>query len=104
MKIKIKKKNWKVTKQKRVKQDKSMHKTRLTQNMEAKHTSNAIKKKEKEKWLNNLESFSFHILEKPFHLANPWTDSEGEELKPFKFERNIRALRRSPKGVKEDGN
>ena len=99
-----KKKNWKVTKQKHVKQDKSMHKTRLTQNMKAKHISNAIKKKEKEKWLNNLEPFSFHTLEKPFRLANPWTDGEGEELKPFKFERNMRALRRSPKGVKEDGN
>ena len=40
MKNKIKQ-NWKVSKQKHVKQDKAMHKTRLTQNMKVKHTSNA---------------------------------------------------------------
>ena len=26
----------------------------------------------------------------------------GKELKPFKFERNMRALRRSPRGARED--
>ena len=46
MKNKIKQ-NWKVTKQKHVKQDKSMHETRLTQNMKAKHTSNAKTKTRK---------------------------------------------------------
>ena len=56
------------------------------------------------KWLNHLEPFSFHTLEEPFRWANPWSGAEGEELKPFKFERNIRALRRSPRGGKEDGN
>ena len=65
------------------------------------------KKQEREKdkkWLNHLEPFSFHTLEEPFRLANPWSGSEGEELKPFKFERNMRALRRSLRGAKEDGN
>ena len=59
---------------------------------------------EREKWQNHLESFSFHTLEEPFRLANPWSDCEGEELKLFKFERNMRALRRFPIRAKEDGN
>ena len=54
--------------------NKVMHKTRLTQNNKAKHTSNAKQKYEEERenkrW-NNLEPFSFHTLEEPFHLANP---------------------------------
>ena len=92
---------------------KTMHKTKLTQNKKAKHTSNAKTKTRKRKrerererkmWLNHLELFSFHNLEEPFRLANPWSGDEGEELKPFKFERNMRALRRSPRGAKEDGN
>ena len=56
------------------------------------------------KWQNHLEPFSFHTLEEPFHLANPRSSSEGEELKPFKFERNMKALRGSPRETKEDGN
>ena len=48
MKNKIKH-NLKVTKQKHVKQDKAMHKTRLTQNNKVRHTSNAIKKRDREK-------------------------------------------------------
>ena len=51
---------------------------------------------------NHLESFSFHTLEEPFFWLNPWTDGEGEELKPFKFDRNMRALRRSLRGARED--
>ena len=89
---------------KHVKQDKEMHKTRLTQNNKVRHTSNAIKKREREKWINHLKPFSFYTLKEPFYLVNPWFDSEGEELKPFKFERNMRVLRRSPRGEKEDGN
>ena len=85
--------------------NKAMHKTRLTQNNKAKHTSNVNKNKKRreKKWQNHLEPFSFHTLEEPFSLANPWSGGEGEELKPFKFERNIRALRRSPRRAKEDG-
>ena len=84
-----------------------MHKTRLTQNSKAKHTSNPKRKQEGErekKWQNHLEPFSFHTLEEPFHLANPWFGGEGEELKLFRFERNMKALRRSPREAKEDGN
>ena len=58
----------------------------------------------KKKWHNHLEPFSFHTLEEPFCLANPWSGGEGGELKLFKFERNMRALRRSLRGAKEDGN
>ena len=98
----------KTNKQKHVKQIKAMHKIRLTQNMKAKHTSNAKTKtrrgERESKWQNHLEPFSFHILEDPFCLADPWSGGEGEELKSFKFERNMRALRRSPRGAKEDGN
>ena len=57
----------------------------------------------KKKWQNHLEPFSFHTLEEPFRLANHWFGREGGELKPFKFERNMRVLRRSPRGAKEDG-
>ena len=56
------------------------------------------------KWPNHLEHFSFHTLEEPFCLANPWSSGEGEELKPLKFERNMRALSGSPRGAKEDEN
>ena len=56
------------------------------------------------KWLNHLEPFSFHTLEEPFCFADPWSGREGEELKSFKFERNMRTLSRSLRGVKEDGN
>ena len=56
------------------------------------------------KWQNYLEAFSFHTLEEPFRLANPWSSGEGEELKLFKFEKNVRALRRSPRRAKKDGN
>ena len=68
-------------------------KTRQTQNLKAKHISNAHTKtkKEREKWQNHLEPFSFHTLEEPFLWLNPWTGSEGEKL--FKFERNMRALK-----------
>ena len=56
------------------------------------------------KWLNHLEPFSFYTLEEPFRLANPWSGGEGEELKLFKFERNMRVLSRSPREAKKDGN
>ena len=36
-------------------------------------------------------------------VGNEGIYGEGKELKPFKFERNMRALRRSPRGAKEDG-
>ena len=86
-----------------------MHKTKLTQDMKAKHISNAKKKKKIEgerenKWQNHLEPFSFHTLEEPFRWANSWSGGGGEEFKPFKFESNIRALKRSLRGAKEDGN
>ena len=73
------------------------------QNTQVMQTQKQEKEREK-KWLNHLEPFSFQTLEEPFHFANPWFGSEGEELKPFKFERNMRALSRSPRGAKEDGN
>ena len=66
------------------------------------HAKKQERKREK-KWLNHLELFPFHTLEEPFHIANPWSSSKGEEVKPFKFERNMRALRRSLRGEKEDG-
>ena len=106
MKNKIKQ-NWKITKQKHVKQNKAMHKTRLTQNNKAKHTRMQKQKQEGErekKWQNHLEPFCFYTLEEHLCLANPWSIGEGEELKQFKFERNMRVLKRSPRGAKEDGN
>ena len=31
-------------------------------------------------WQNHLEPFSFHTLEEPFRLTNPWFGGEGEDL------------------------
>ena len=54
--------------------NKVMHKTRLTQNKKAKHTSNAkskTRKGEREKVTKSLRVFFFfHTLEEPFCLAN----------------------------------
>ena len=61
------------------------------------------KKGEKKKWLDHFEHFSFQTLvleENHFLELNLCSGGEGEELKPFKFERNMRALRRSPKDPK----
>ena len=52
----------------------------------------------------SLGAFFLPHLGKPFHLENPRSGNEGEELKLFNFERNMRALSRSPRGAKEDGN
>ena len=60
------------------------------------------KGRENKRW-NHLKPFSFHTLEEPFRLANLWFDGEGEELKLFNFDEIMRALRRSPRGAKEDG-
>ena len=68
-----------------------------------KQVTHNYKEREK-KWLNHFEPFSFHTLEKSFLWANLWSGGEGEELKPFKFEKNMRALRRPPRGVRDDGN
>ena len=54
--------------------------------------------------MESLGALSFHTLEEPFLWLNPWTNGEEEELKPFKFERNMRALRRSPRKAREDWN
>ena len=62
------------------------------------------KGKREKKWLNHFEPFSFHILEEPFFCMNLCSWGEGEELKPFKFERIIKALIKSPRGAREDGN
>ena len=56
--------------------------------MKEQHTSNAYSKTRKgerereRKWLIHLEPFSFHTLEEPFCLTNPWSGGKGEELKP----------------------
>ena len=64
-------------------------------------------KGEEKKWLNHFEHFSFQTLvleEDHFLELNLCLGGEGEELKPFKFEKTMRALRRSLKGAREDGN
>ena len=64
------------------------------------------KGRERKKLLNHFEPFSFQTLvleEDPFLELNLCSRGEGEELKSFKFERNMKALRRSPKGPKDGG-
>ena len=88
--------------------NKAMHKTRLTQNTKAKHISNAKIKRRR-----GRERKSDRITWSPF-LSIPQKNLSvqqalnlamgGEEFKPFNFETNMRALRRSSKGANEDGN
>ena len=73
-----------------------MHKTRLTQNTKAKHTSNAktkTRRREREKVTESLEAFFLPHLGRTFPFSKPLI---------FKFERDMRSLRRSPRGVKKD--
>ena len=57
--------------------NKAMHKTRLTQNMKAKHTNNAKTKtrkgerEKKKKKKESLGALSFYTLEESFRSANP---------------------------------
>ena len=57
---------------------------------------------EREKVIESLGAFFLSHLGRTFPFSK--SGGEKEELKPFKFERNMRVLRRSPRGVKEDGN
>ena len=62
------------------------------------------KEGEREKVTKSLLAFFLPHLGRTFSLSGPLIYCEGEELKPFKFKRNMRAFRRSPRGAKEDGN
>ena len=78
-------------------------KTTLTQNLKAKHISNAHTKIRRErKVTKSFGALFLPYLGRTFPLIKPLNCGEGEELKPFKFERNMRALRRSPRGARED--
>ena len=70
-------------------------------NTQVMHTQ---KEREREKVTKSLRAFFLPHLERTFPFGEPLIGGEGEELKSFKFKRNIRALRRSPRGAKKDGN
>ena len=59
---------------------------------------------EREKVIESLEALFFPYLGRTLPFSEPLIRGKEEELKPFKFERNMKALRRSPRGAKEDGN
>ena len=82
---------------------KAKHKTRLTQNKSKTHKlcKNKNTKREK-KVIESLGALFLPYLGRTFSLIKPLNCGEGEELKPFKFERNMRALRRSLRGARED--
>ena len=61
-------------------------------------------REEREKVTKSLGAFFLPHLGRTFPFSKPLIWGEGEELKPFKFERNMRALSRSPRRAKEDGN
>ena len=100
------KQNWKLTKQKMLNKTKQYIKLdwlkTIKQNTQVMQKQKQEGEREK-KWHNHLEPFSFYTLEEPFRLENLWSGGEGEELKPLKFKRNMGALRRSPRGEKDDG-
>ena len=86
-----------------------MHKTRLTQNNKAKYTSNAhtkIRRGEREEVIESLGAiFPFTPWKNLSHLGRTFLFSKPrEEFKPFKFKRNMRALKRSPREARKDGN
>ena len=83
---------------------KAKHKTRLTQNKSKTHKlcKNKNTKREK-KVIESLGPIFLLHLRRTFPSSKPLID-EGKELKSFKFERNMRALRRSSRGAKDDGN
>ena len=58
--------------------------------------------REREKVTESLGAFFLPHLGRIFLFRK--SGGERVELKPFKFERNMRALRRSPRGAKEDEN
>ena len=71
MKNKIKQ-NWKINKQNML--NKAMHKTKLTQNMKAKHKSNAktkTRRGEREKVTESLGAFFLPHLERTFPFSKP---------------------------------
>ena len=78
-------------------------KTRLTQNKSKTHKlcKNKNTKREK-KVIESLGVLFLPHLRRTFPLIKPLNRRWGKELKLFKFERNMRALRRSPRGAKED--
>ena len=53
------------------------------------------------KGINHLKPFSFHTL--GFEEGHLCFGDEREKLKPFKFKRSTRALRRSPRRPKDGG-
>ena len=55
---------------------------------------------EREKVTKSLRAFFLSHLGRTFPFSK--SGGEEEELKPFKFERNMRVLRRSPRGARED--
>ena len=50
------------------------------QNTQVIQNKNTKGREREKKWQNHLKPFSFHTLEEPFRLANPWSGNEGEEL------------------------
>ena len=69
--------------------NKAMLKTRLTQNTKAKQKQ----EREREKVTESLGAIFFPHLGRTFPFSKPLI---------FKFERDMRSLRRSPRGVKKD--
>ena len=61
-------------------------------------------REEKEKVTKSLGAFFLPYLGRTFLFCKPLSSGEGEEFKPFKFERNMRALSRSPRRAKENEN
>ena len=59
---------------------------------------------EREKMTKSLGAFFLPHLGRTFLFCKPLIDNKGEELKSFKFKRNIRDLSRYPRGANEDGN
>ena len=54
------------------------------------------------KVIESLGAIFLPHLGRTFPLIKPLNRGEGEELKPFMFERNMRDLRRTPRGERED--
>ena len=82
-----------------------MHKTRLIQNMKAKHTSNVQKQKHEgkreNKQQNHLEPLSFHALEEPFRLTNNWSGGEGRRIETIQVRKEHESFEKISKRSKK---
>ena len=82
--------------------NKAKHKTRLTQNMKAKHTSNANTKirREREKVIESLEALFLPHLGRTFPLSKPLNRWRGGRIETVQVRKEHEGFKKISKGSK----